>query len=488
MGVSGAERPSSHKQVTEVRAAWFGERILQAARSLQTKQSAGDRWLNGFLLQSMENEAFRVQALRFIDALPALTNDADLVRHFNEYFSGQDLPLPATLKWGISRAARGVTPVILGPAIRSTSKILARRFLGGSNFRQVGDTLQRLYRQGLSVSLDRLGEAVVSEAEADRYLQAYLDILDHLGEKTAGGAGAGRADPEVPNLSLKVSSLYSRISPRDPKGSASGVLARLRPLVRKARDQGASICLDMEQYDIKQVTLAVFRELISDPEFQSWDGLGIALQAYLQDTQRDLDEILHWASARPAPFTVRLVRGAYWDQELVLAEREGWPIPVWTDKAHTDRLFEHCLAHLLEHHENIRTAVATHNVRSLALAMALAEQYGVGGKHLEFQMLYGMGESLHTAVAELGYPMRIYVPFGALLPGMAYLVRRLLENSSSQSFLSLGRVPEGDANTLLAPPAPRSGKPRRFLAGRCLATNPAVALPMPGSGRHSAPR
>ncbi len=473
MSGSGSGGQGASGQVTEVRVAWFGEQILQAARGLRTKQSAADRWLEGFLQRSMENEAFRVQALRFIDALPALTNDADLVRHFNEYFSGQDLPLPGSLKWGISRVARGIAPAILGPAIRSAGRILARRFLGGSDIRELKDGLQHLRRQGLSVSLDRLGEAVVSEPEAGRYLQAYLDVLEGFPEETAEGAGPRHVDPEVPNLSLKVSSLYSRISPRDPEGSAMGILARLRPLVRMARDRGASVCLDMEQYDIKQVTLAVFRELITDPEFLGWDGLGIALQAYLRDTEQDLEEILGWADGRSAPVTLRLVRGAYWDQEVVLAQREGWPIPVWTRKADTDRLFERCLVRLFEHHESVRTAVATHNVRSLALAMALAEQYAGARQRFEFQMLYGMGESLHTAVAELGYRTRIYVPFGALLPGMAYLVRRLLENSCSQSFLSMGRIPDGDAAALLAPPAPAAtGEPEAVPGGPVFLNEP----------------
>jgi RHH-type proline utilization regulon transcriptional repressor/proline dehydrogenase/delta 1-pyrroline-5-carboxylate dehydrogenase len=327
---------------------------------------------------------------------------------------------------------------------------LAQRFVGGSDVGQVLETVSVLEGRGLACSLDRLGEAVVSEGEAEAYLQAYLRLMDRLGHRRTG-SGAPLAS--TLNLSVKLSSLYSLATPRDPAGSVAGVLPRLRSLLREARDRGLSVCLDMEQYDLKALVLEAFQTVLMEPEFRDWPQAGIALQAYLREGEQDLAGLIDWVKVRGTPISVRLVRGAYWDQETTLAAGQGWASPVWEQKWQSDASFERCLVRLFDAQSWVEPAVASHNLRSLALAMALAESHGVESGRFEFQMLYGMGESLRAAVAGMGYRMRVYVPFGELLPGMAYLVRRLLENSSSQSFLSMGRVPDTDPEVLLAPPA-----------------------------------
>ncbi|MDJ0863246.1 MAG: L-glutamate gamma-semialdehyde dehydrogenase [Gammaproteobacteria bacterium] len=438
---------SSHSPVNpalEARVQTLGSQVLAAAQRAEAARSIGDRWIATLLERSMESERFRVQALRFVDVLPALQEDAELVRLLAEYFDDDELPLPGMARWGLSRVGSSVAPALVAKAVRRGAELLAQRFLGGRGADQVLKTVESLYQRGYLCSLDRLGEAVVSEAEADAYLQAYLQLMDSAKERL------GEVPSNDLNLSVKLSSLYSLASPQNLEGSVQGVLSRLRPLLRAARERGYSVCLDMEQYELKALTLSTLRQVLMEPDFRDWRGLGVALQAYLKDAETDLAELADWATARGTPVTVRLVRGAYWDQETVLAAQQGWPVPVWTGKAATDGCFERCLTRLMAASRVLRPAIATHNVRSLALTLALAEQNGLTASDLEFQMLHGMGLGLHEAVASLGQRVRVYMPFGELLPGMAYLVRRLLENSSSQSFLSMGRVPQGSASELLA--------------------------------------
>ncbi|HXH72964.1 MAG TPA: bifunctional proline dehydrogenase/L-glutamate gamma-semialdehyde dehydrogenase, partial [Mariprofundaceae bacterium] len=177
-------------------------------------------------------------------------------------------------------------------------------------------------------------------------------------------------------------------------------------------------------------------------------------QAYLRECEADLAELIDWAGKRAAPVHVRLVRGAYWDIETVIARREGWSSPVWESKAETDRSYERCLSLLFENHHAVRPAIASHNVRSLAVAMAQIETMRLRPEVYEFQMLYGMADGLQAAVVELGHPLRVYMPTGDIIPGMAYLVRRLLENSANSSFLHMAFAEKQPAEALLAPPRP----------------------------------
>ena len=163
------------------------------------------------------------------------------------------------------------------------------------------------------------------------------------------------------------------------------------------------------------------------------------MQAYLRDTEGDLRELLHWArDVRKTPVWIRLVKGAYWDYETVKAAQEGWPVPVWQRKWESDAAFERCSTFLLENVDWLVPAFGSHNLRSVSHAIAEAERLGVHPKRFEFQMLYGMADAIKGSVQALGHRVRIYTPYGELLPGMAYLVRRLLENTSNDSFLRQG--------------------------------------------------
>jgi proline dehydrogenase len=178
-------------------------------------------------------------------------------------------------------------------------------------------------------------------------------------------------------------------------------------------------------------------ELLSESEFEAGPSAGLVLQAYLRDSPEQLTTILEWAraSARTPPLQVRLVKGAYWDHELVQARQHGWPTPVFEVKADSDRNFETLTRRLLAARPAVRVAIASHNLRSVAHAIAVNRGAGHPDGDLELQVLRGLGDQLQHALATRSFRVRAYCPVGDLVAGMAYLVRRLLENTSNESFL-----------------------------------------------------
>ena len=426
----------------EARIQSLGQRLLeQAGREMK---QAGNGWLDAFVERAIQDREFRVQILRFVDVLPTLQDDAVLVAHLKEYFDGVELPWPAVSHWSLRHSDAPWAAPIAAPLVRATLRGLSRRFMGGSTLEQALKTIARLRKRGMLYSLDLLGEAVVSESEADGYQLAYLDLL----------AGLRQHDNSAdrPDVALKLTALSSRVNPVDPQGSAAAINRRLRPILTAACEQNAAVTFDMEHYDVHHIVMRCFMELLMEPEFRDWPHAGIAVQAYLQDAPGRMQKLIEWVDARGTPVKVRLVRGAYWDTETVIARQHGWALPVWEHKDQTDACYESCLEKLFAHHALVIPAVATHNVRSLACAMALAEQYGLSENDYECQMLYGMADDLKQSLVALGYPLRVYVPYGEILPGMAYLVRRLLEDTSGQTILDTGMGKlERDAQVLVRP-------------------------------------
>jgi RHH-type proline utilization regulon transcriptional repressor/proline dehydrogenase/delta 1-pyrroline-5-carboxylate dehydrogenase len=306
--------------------------------------------------------------------------------------------------------------------------------------------------------MDLLGEATTSDEQADHYARRVLDLMADLSDMVRQWPSVPIIDesssapvPRV-NISVKLTSLEANFDPLCPDYSIPAVLERLRPILRAARKLNAFINVDMEQYRYKDLTLATFRKVLTEPEFNTFPDAGIVLQAYLTDAAHDLEDMLQWVEQRGTPIAIRLVKGAYWDYETVHAIQSGWDIPVWTEKWRTDAQYEEMARTMLDHHRQIRPALASHNVRSLASVMVYAEAREIDRRDYEIQMLLGMGDPLKTAVAEMGYALRIYTPFGQLIPGMAYLIRRLLENTSNESFLRHTFHDELEPEKLLANP------------------------------------
>ena len=270
---------------------------------------------------------------------------------------------------------------------------------------------------------------------------------------------------------MKLSSLFSQFDPIDPGGTSRSVLARLRPILRMARQNGAMIHLDMEQFAYKELTVETFKSVFMEDEFRDWPDVGIAIQAYLRCTSDDLKGLAEWSGRRGTPVWVRLVKGAYWDFETVVAAQNGWPPPVFIDKAETDANFELAAAFLIENRHLLRPAIASHNVRSISAALACAERYEADPAEIEFQMLFGMADAIKIALVEKNHRVRVYAPVGRLLPGMAYLVRRLLENTSNESFLRAGFIDRVPEEQLLVNPLLRKRRPASVVRPAAAFTN-----------------
>jgi RHH-type proline utilization regulon transcriptional repressor/proline dehydrogenase/delta 1-pyrroline-5-carboxylate dehydrogenase len=425
-------------------------------------------WDDRLIAVTMHDAAVKLQLFRFIDALPLLKTPESISRHLIEYFGEAAQDLPAWARRGMRwLPSRGWPARLLASAAKSNARRLARRFIAGTNVEEALSAIAALRRRKLAFTIDLLGEATITEAEAVRNQAAYLELIGGLthevnvweavplidegpcsprgidlqsvrgGSATGVGQTGGLSHEALPrvNVSIKLSCLYSQFDPIDPAGTSAVVRERLRPILRAARKRGAFVNLDMEQFAIKDLTLRIFQEILLEPEFQDWPDVGIAIQAYLTDCERDLIDLADWAQRRGTPVWVRLIKGAYWDYETVIAAQENWPVPVFTRKWETDANYERMTLFLLEHRDLLRPAFGSHNVRSLAHAMAAAQLMDLPPRCIEMQMLYGMADEIKDALVRLGQRVRVYTPYGQLLPGMAYLVRRLLENTANTSFL-----------------------------------------------------
>ena len=450
--------PADREQI-EGRTQQIGRSLLERSLAAEPTPVSPEWWVQQAAEWATQDDDLKVRLFRLVDCMPMLDDPAALDRHLREYV-GDDVieRLPQSLRMAL-RASRSVLLAPLAArAIRAAVLAQARRFIAGSNPAEAARAALAQRRHQRGFTLDLLGEAVTSESEADAYAAAYSQLLTELPRLAA----AWPADPLVDdgpagpmprvNVSLKLSALDSQFDAIDPHGTADRVLTRLRPLWRLARDNHAQVHIDMESHATKDLTLSIFRQIAMEEEFRDWPHCGVVVQCYLRESLRDLEALASWAHDRGTPVWIRLVKGAYWDYETVHAEAAGWPVPVWQQKWRTDACYEAATTFLMEHAATLRPALGSHNLRSLAHGMAVADHLGLDRRGVEMQMLHGMGDPEKEAVTAAGWRLRIYMPYGQLVPGMAYLVRRLLENASNDSFLRAGFVKHVPPATLLAPP------------------------------------
>lgn len=397
------------------------------------------KWKGKIMEWAMKDEGFKVQLFRFIDVLPTLKTDALVLRILNEYFTDTE-SAPRIISQGIRRLSRkGLVSHIAAKAVRSGVESMAGQFIAGRDLKEALNVVEQLRKDGLAFSLDLLGEAVLSDREAVAYADRYLSLINFLAPRTNGWATVPILDTDnagpIPRLdvSLKVSSFYSQLDPVDWEGSIEHATRDLSPLFEAARRSSASITLDMEHYYLKDLTIAIFKRILE--EHSEFTFGGIVLQAYLKDSKRDLLDLIDWAKKNKRRVLIRLVKGAYWDYETVMNVRNGWDIPVFLHKDDSDSNFEELTTLLLENASHVRPAIASHNIRSLSHAIAVAELLQLPKEVVEFQVIYGMAEPIRTALRDMGFRVRAYTPVGELIPGMAYLIRRLLENTYNESFL-----------------------------------------------------
>jgi RHH-type proline utilization regulon transcriptional repressor/proline dehydrogenase/delta 1-pyrroline-5-carboxylate dehydrogenase len=390
-----------------------------------------------------QDDELRAALFRFVDVVPACRSLDDLAAHltgFLDEVGDQPPSLRAAMRMGDTKAGR----TALGAAGAAGVRRMAHRFIVGEDPKAALPTLRRLWKDGIAASVDLLGEATVTSPEADRYAARCADALatlagayDRLKDHPLLERDAIGRLPRA-NLSVKVSALTPLLRAEAPERGQRDAAPRLRALLRQAHELGAHLHIDMESLDSREAVLELVLDLLGEPEFADGPSAGVVLQAYLRDSHDTLDTILDRARRTPRaqPLVVRLVKGAYWDHEVVEARQHGWSVPVFERKADCDANFEALTARLLEARPLVRVAIASHNLRSVAHAVARNRMLGGGPGDVEFQVLRGLGDDLGRALAAGGLRVRAYCPVGDLVAGMAYLVRRLLENTANDSFLA----------------------------------------------------
>ncbi len=424
--------------------AW-GRRLARGSRAAtaRTPAALAERRL---MRTVIADPRLRAALFRFVDVRPACRDRRDLVRHLQEYMAEAG---------DSSRAARRLATLLARPALSPPAgtaaalgvAAMAHRFIAGQDAGAAEGELTALWDSGRCATLDLLGEATLTEREGDAYAARCATTLRALTALSGGWQTQPLLEQDglgpLPraNLSVKVSALTPHLRANAPARALEAARGRLLELLRLARDLGAHLHVDMESLDTRESITELVLELLSLDEFAAGPSAGIVLQGYLTDSDEELDRLLAWLGEQPrsAPFTVRLVKGAYWDHEAVLAAQHGWQVPVFTNRRSCDRHYEHLTRRLLDARAGglaLRPAIASHNLRSLAHALAYSDSLGLPADAVELQVLRGLGDETGAAIAAAGRRVRVYCPVGDLVAGMAYLVRRLLENTSNDSFLA----------------------------------------------------
>jgi RHH-type proline utilization regulon transcriptional repressor/proline dehydrogenase/delta 1-pyrroline-5-carboxylate dehydrogenase len=456
----GAGAPPTQR---ETRIFELGSDMLRWARGHKSGLLSAKFYSDALMEWSMKDPNFKVQMFRFVDAFPMLRSTEDIYEHLEDYLSQPGVTVPGVIAGALKagKLAKGAAVGVISKQITG----MASKFIAGTDAASAVPGLKEMWNDGIAFSVDLLGETCVSDEEADGYAHKYLDLVQNLPAEVAAWKSQPRLEADhlgpIPrvNVSIKISALSARCDPIDTEGSIQDLMKRLVPILESARDRGVFVNFDMEHHAFKDLTIELFQRCVEKVDFQA----GLAMQAYLRSGVEDAKRMVEWARRAKKTVSVRLVKGAYWDAETIKSEMHGWPCPVWAEKWQTDLCFERMTEVFLDGcpkakgEAGVKVALGSHNVRSIAAALAGLEARGLPNTAIELQMLHGMADQLKFAAAEMGLRVREYVPVGEIIPGMAYLVRRLLENTSNESWLKAGFMDNADAGALLRPPGPAGG-------------------------------
>lgn len=402
----------------------------------------------------------RIHLLKFLAILPSLDHDKkggevkrillealgrflkDNKKAFKAKKKGQERALPRGLTIGLVLGyyiAYIIPAKLLASIVRKSVKIMAKRFIAGETIETADKSLKSLYDTHRDVTLDQLGELVVSEREADHYCNEVLKLIRgfslhvHKGEKNK--AGIHRA-----HVSIKVSALCSDFKPHAPEYTYNLVAPRLKKILLTAKEEDVFINIDAEHYHYRDIVFKIYRRLLLEtPELKNFEATGIVIQAYLRDGYKHLKEVIALAKERNIMMPVRLVKGAYWDAETVEGNAHSFNAPQFLNKEETDIHFRQLIYKIYEAHPHLKLCIASHNFSDHAFSESLKDLHFSHIGEIEHQCLHMTYEALSTALAKMGWATRNYVPVGSLLVGMAYLVRRIMENSSQVGVLTIMR-------------------------------------------------
>ena len=297
-------------------------------------------WSEQMLDWAMAHPEFKSRLFHFVDVFPATHSAEDVVDHLEDYFEGVEIPPPLRLGLELAERVPGGVALSAQVARRNISR-MGRQFIVGETAQEAARAVHRLWRQGKAFTVDLLGEKVLTSMQADAYAERVAQAMEVLAAACAQWAPDDHLERDdmgpVPrlNLSIKATALSPKFSPLTEAEGLEQLKSRLRPILRRSVELGAFLNVDVEQYEVKDLTFRLVKELWDEPEFQALEG-GLVVQAYLKESYGDLESLIEWSAGRPKPWTIRLVKCAYWDSEKVVAAAEGWPCPVFEDKDQTD--------------------------------------------------------------------------------------------------------------------------------------------------------
>ena len=436
----------------------IGKEIEEKMRGEKPGLFNSNYWQGRMMEWVMEDSSFKTDMFRFVDVLPTLLSKEQISVHIREYLLKDNRKLPTLLGTALKLASSRIGQGVAASTIRKNVISMANRFIVGENVESARKKLAKLHKQGIAFTADLLGEATLSEKEGDLYFERYLQLIELIAKETANWPKNDIIDNNHlgpifrANVSLKITSICPHLKALDKKTAVADLKERIIELFLCAKKNKVFINVDLEQWQMHDITYTLFEEVLSHHELETWPHVGIVVQSYLKNSRKDLERLLYLAKNRNSPITVRLVKGAYWDYETVIATQKGFSCPVYNNKEESDMNFEELTSFMFDNIEHLIPAFGSHNLRSIAFAMNYANKINIPKNAYEIQMLYGMAEPERLAMRSMGHRVRVYAPIGEMLPGMAYLVRRLLENTSNNGFLRMHHQENLDLEKLLQEP------------------------------------
>ncbi len=491
-----AELPAASSQAVVARAAGWVARV----RRLRERQSSLDAFMQQYDLSSEEGVLLMCLAEALLripddDTAEKLIADKLAAADWQAHLGASDSLFVNASTWGLMLTGRIVklspdvagdfrsalnrligksTEPVIRLAIRQAMRMMGSQFVMGRNIAEALQESRGKQQRRYLHSFDMLGEAALTAADAERYLAAYRDAILAIGRD----AEATQAESVFrrPGISVKLSALHPRYEYAQRARVLAELTPRLRELALLAQTQNIGLTVDAEEADRLELSLDVFEQVCTDAALGSWEGLGLAVQAFQKRGLFVIDWLEALARRCGRRIPVRLVKGAYWDTEIKRAQEQGLTgYPVFTRKANTDVAFLACARRLLAARDVFYPMLATHNAHTIAAVCAYAGDPDAAGQHsrggYEFQRLHGMGEALYGIVGDdLAVPCRVYAPVGSHEDLLPYLVRRLLENGANTSFVNRIFDEQVPAEQLAADPV---------AAVAALAVKPNPNLPLP---------
>ena len=428
-------------------------KLIKKLRQLKQKQYGADALMQEFSLSSEEGVALMCLAEALLRIPDAQTRD-DLIYeklqegnwkshigNSNSFFInaasygllfGKKISESLdenSLSNALTRSFSRLSAPIMRMAIIKSMQILGKQFVTGVTMQEALQNIKPRYEKGFTFSFDMLGEAAMTEADAQRYFNDYLHAIEEVGKDAAG-----RTIYNGNSVSVKLSAIHPKYSRSKYDRTINELYPRLKELFLLAKKYNISINIDAEEANRLELSLDLVEKLLDEPELQGYKGIGFVVQAYSKRCPFVLDYLINLAREKQSYLMIRLVKGAYWDSEIKWAQADGLDdFPLYTRKNHTDISYIACAKKLFAAQDVIYPQFATHNVQTMCTIYELGQD-----KNFEFQCLHGMGETLYDNIVgkeNLNRQVRVYAPVGTHATLLAYLVRRLLENGANSSFV-----------------------------------------------------